>query len=50
MAIDSELPLHETLSDREYKVMWLGAVTLSPERDSSIKTHLASNDIQPLAA
>jgi hypothetical protein len=28
----------------------IGAVTLNPERDSSIKTHLAGNDIQPLAA
>jgi len=25
-------------------------VTLNPERDSIIKTHLAGNDIQPLAA
>jgi len=31
---------------------WLpvGAVTLNPERDSIIKTHLASSHIQPLAA
>ena len=28
----------------------IGAVTLNPERDSIIKTHLAGNDIQPLAA
>src|ERR1035437_9723457 len=28
----------------------VGAVTLNPERDSIIKTHLARNDIQPLAA
>ena len=28
----------------------IGAVTLNPERDSIIKTHLASNDTQPLAA
>ena len=28
----------------------IAAVTLNPERDSIIKTHLASNDIQPLAA
>jgi len=28
----------------------VGAVTLNPERDSIIKTHLARNDFQPLAA
>lgn len=28
----------------------IGAVTLNPERDSIIKTHLAANDTQPLAA
>ena len=28
----------------------IGAVTLNPERDSIIKTHLAGNDMQPLAA
>ncbi|MDP2976647.1 MAG: IS3 family transposase [Anaerolineales bacterium] len=28
----------------------IGAVTLNPERDSIIKTHLAGNHIQPLAA
>ncbi|PJC02658.1 MAG: IS3 family transposase, partial [Gallionellales bacterium CG_4_9_14_0_8_um_filter_59_50] len=28
----------------------IGAVTLNPERDSIIKSHLAGNDIQPLAA
>jgi len=28
----------------------IGAVTLNPERDSVIKTHLADNHIQPLAA
>ncbi len=28
----------------------IGAVTLNPERDSIIKTHMPSNDIQPLAA
>ena len=28
----------------------IGAVTLNPERDSIIKTHLAANHIQPLAA
>ena len=28
----------------------IGAVTLNPERDSVIRTHLASNDTQPLAA
>lgn len=28
----------------------IGAVTLNPERDSIIKTHLASKDIQTLAA
>lgn len=30
--------------------MPIGPVTLNPERDSIIKTHLAGNDIQPLAA
>jgi hypothetical protein len=31
---------------------WLpiGAVTLNPERDAIIKTHLMGNHIQPLAA
>ena len=28
----------------------VGAVTLNPERDAILKTHLASNNIQPLAA
>jgi putative transposase len=28
----------------------VGAVTLNPERDTIVKTHLASNNIQPLAA
>ena len=28
----------------------IGPVTLNPERDSIIKTHLAGNPIQPLAA
>jgi len=28
----------------------IGAVTLNPERDSIIKTHLTGNDMQPLAA
>jgi hypothetical protein len=28
----------------------IGAVTLNPERDSIVKTHLPSNDTQPLAA
>jgi putative transposase len=28
----------------------VGAVTLNPELDTIVKTHLASNNIQPLAA
>ena len=28
----------------------VGAVTLNPERDTILKTHLASNNVQPLAA